>query len=421
MKTLYLDCAMGAAGDMLASALLELLPDPDGFVEKLNGLGIPGVTYTKEAAVKCGIRGTHLTVTVNGEEASAFFEALHAHHHHHDHGHDHDHEYHEHDHPHSGMHEIEHIVEDLQTSDAVKKEILAVYGLIAQAESRVHGEPVEQIHFHEVGAMDAVADIAAVCLLLAELAPEQVIASPVNVGGGTVKCAHGILPVPAPATAELLKDIPAYSGTVKSELCTPTGAALLKRFAASFGEMPVMRTEAVGYGMGMKDFPVANCMRAMLGETEEPKHAHHGNCACGVTELCCNIDDMTAEELSFAMERLFEAGAREVFTAPVTMKKSRPGQLLHVICDEGNKGAIVRTVFRHTATIGVREYPIKRYVLDRETREIETPCGVVREKVVSGCGVSRSKYEFDDLARIARENDLTLAEARALADKEKRS
>ena len=420
MKTLYLDCAMGAAGDMLASALLELLPDPDGFVEKLNGLGIPGVTYTKEAAVKCGIRGTHLTVTVNGEEASAFFEALHAHHHHHDHGHDHDHEYHEHDHPHSGMHEIEHIVEDLQTSDAVKKEILAVYGLIAQAESRVHGEPVEQIHFHEVGAMDAVADIAAVCLLLAELAPERVIASPVNVGGGTVKCAHGILPVPAPATAELLKDIPAYSGTVKSELCTPTGAALLKRFAASFGEMPVMRTEAVGYGMGMKDFPVANCVRAMLGETEEAKHARHGNCACGVTELCCNIDDMTAEELSFAMERLFEAGAREVFTAPVTMKKSRPGQLLHVICDEGNKETIVRALFRYTATIGIREYPIRRYVLDRETQTVDTPYGPVRVKIAGGYGVSRSKYEFDDLARIARENGLTLSEARALADKGKR-
>ena len=415
MKTLYLDCAMGAAGDMMASALLELLPDPDGFVEKLNGLGIPGVTYTKEAAVKCGIKGTHLTVTVNGEEESAFFEALHAHHHHHDHGHEHG----EHDHPHSGMHEIEHIVEDLRTSDAVKQEILAVYGLIAQAESRVHGEPVEQIHFHEVGAMDAVADISAVCLLLAELAPERVIASPINVGGGTVKCAHGVLPVPAPATAELLRGIPAYSGSVKSELCTPTGAALLKHFAASFGDMPVMRADAVGYGMGTKDFAVANCLRAMLGETEEAKHAHHGAHNCGVTELCCNIDDMTAEDLSFAMERLFEAGAREAFTAPVTMKKSRAGQLLHVICHEEDKEAIVRAVFRYTATIGIREYPVKRYVLDREIREIETPYGIVREKAAVGYGVSRAKYEYEDLARIARENGLTLDEVRAAADRAK--
>ena len=419
MKTLYLDCAMGAAGDMLASALLELLPDPDGFTEKLNGLGVPGVTFTKEAAVKCGIRGTHLTVTVNGEEESAFFEALHAHHHH-DHGHDHEHNHHEHDHPHSGMHEIEHIVEDLHTTDAVKKEILAVYGLIARAESRVHGEPVEKIHFHEVGAMDAVADIAAVCLLLAELAPERVIASPVNVGGGTVKCAHGVLPVPAPATAELLKDVPAYSGSVKSELCTPTGAALLKHFAASFCDMPVMRVNTVGYGMGTKDLPVANCLRAMLGETEEEKHVRHGDCACGVTELCCNIDDMTAEDLSFAMERLFDAGAREVFTAPVTMKKSRAGQLLHVICDEGNKETIVRALFRYTATIGVREYPIRRYVLDRESGMAETPYGAVRVKTVSGYGVSRAKYEYEDLARIAAEQGLTLDEVRALADRAKR-
>ncbi|MBQ6067240.1 MAG: nickel pincer cofactor biosynthesis protein LarC [Clostridia bacterium] len=417
MKTLYLDCSMGAAGDMLASALLELLPDPDGFVKKLNGLGIPGVTYTKETAVRCGIKGTHLTVTVNGEEESAFFESLHARHH----GHDHDHGHGEHSHPHSGMHEIEHIAEDLPTSDAVKKEILAVYGLIAQAESAVHGEPVEQIHFHEVGAMDAVADIAAVCLLLAELAPERVIASPVNVGGGTVKCAHGILPVPAPATAELLRGVPAYSGSVKSELCTPTGAALLKRFVSSFGDMPVMRVGAVGYGMGTKDFSVANCLRAMLGDTEEVKHTPHGACVCGVTELCCNIDDMTAEDLSFAMERLFEAGAREVFTAPVTMKKSRAGQLLHVICDEGNKEAIIRAVFRYTSTIGVREYPVKRCVLDRETREIETPYGVVREKAVSGCGVSRAKYEYEDLSRIAAEQGLTLDEVRDLADRAKRT
>jgi hypothetical protein len=181
MKTLYIDCAMGAAGDMLTAALLELLPDPAAFVEKLNGLGIPGVTYRLDPAVKCGIRGSHMTVTVDGEEETAFFNALHAAHHDHDHthkhhdGHDHDHP---HDHPHSGMHEITHIVEDLPVPERVKNDILAVYGLIAEAESHVHGEPVEQIHFHEVGAMDAVADVTAVCLLMAEIGAEQVLAAP---------------------------------------------------------------------------------------------------------------------------------------------------------------------------------------------------------------------------------------------------
>ena len=418
MKTLYIDCAMGAAGDMLTAALLELLPEPDAFVEKLNALGIPGVTYRLEPAVKCGIKGSHMTVTVNGEEEAAFFEALHAAHHHdhdheheheHEHGHDHEHPHdhdHPHDHPHSGMHEITHIVEDLPVPEGVKEDILAVYGLIAEAESHVHGEPVEQIHFHEVGAMDAVADVTAVCLLMAEIGAEQVLASPVNVGGGTVKCAHGILPVPAPATAYLLQGIPAYSGAVKSELCTPTGAALLKRFVARFGDAPVLTAQAVGYGMGTKDFEVANCLRATLGETEQP--------AGTVTELRCNLDDMTAEALSFAAERLFALGAREVFTVPVGMKKSRSGLLLVVVCDNADRDKMVRAVFRYTTTLGVREYVTPRYTLRREIGSVETPMGTVRKKTASGYGVTRSKYEYEDLVRIAREGDLTLEEARRL-------
>ena len=409
MKSLYIDCAMGAAGDMLTAALLELLPDPDAFVARLNGLGIPGVTYRKETSVKCGITGTHIAVTVNCEEEQAFFEALHAAHHHdcgREHHHDHDHD-HGHDHPHSGMPEITHIVEDLPVPDSVKADILAVYGLIAAAESRVHGQPAEQIHFHEVGAMDAVADVTAVCLLMAELGADRVVASPVNVGGGTVKCAHGILPAPAPATAELLRGIPAYSGAVKSELCTPTGAALLRHFVSSFGDMPVLRTERIGYGMGTKDFDVANCVRVLLGETDGAEET--------VTELRCNVDDMTAEELSFAMERLFEAGAREVFTVPVGMKKSRTGLLLDVVCDNVDREAMVKAIFRYTSTLGMREYRTRRYCLRREIRSVETPLGTVRQKISSGYGVTRSKFEYDDLARIAKENGMTLPQARELA------
>ena len=411
MRTIYIDCAMGAAGDMLTAALLELLPDPDAFLSRLNSLGIPGVTYRKETSVKCGITGTHIAVTVNGEEEHAFFDSLaHTHHHGNDGGHDcsrGDHEEHGHPHPHSGMHEIQHIVEDLSVPRSVKKDILAVYGLIAAAESRVHGQPAEQVHFHEVGAMDAVADVTAVCLLLAELGADRVIASPVNVGGGTVKCAHGILPVPAPATAELLQGVPVYSGVVKSELCTPTGAALLRRFVSSFGEMPVMRTERIGYGMGTGDFEVANCVRVLLGETEDEEET--------VAELRCNVDDMTAEEVAFAMERLFEEGAREVFTVPVGMKKSRTGLLLDVVCDVADKEKIIRAVFRYTSTLGMREYRTRRYCMRREIRTVETPLGTVREKVSSGYGVTRSKYEYDDLARIAKESGMTLEEARTIA------
>lgn len=264
MKTLYLDCGMGAAGDMLAAALLELLPAQERAeaLAQLNALGIPGVEFTSEPAVKCGITGTHITVKVNGSEED---EAMHAHAHEHHHGHSHGE--HSHSHHHSGMQDIEHIVEGhLDLPEKVKRNILAVYGLIAQAESHAHGVPVAEIHFHEVGTMDAVADVAAVCLLMDRLAPEQVVVSPVHVGCGQVKCAHGILPVPAPATAYILTGVPIYGGKIRGELCTPTGAALLKQFATRFGDMPVMTLQAVGYGMGKKDFEAANCVRAMLGE-----------------------------------------------------------------------------------------------------------------------------------------------------------
>lgn len=409
MRTLYLDCGMGAAGDMLAAALLELLPDQDALLAELNALGIPGVQFRKEPAVKCGITGTHLTVTVDGleEESLDHHPHGHDHNHHHEHEHEHDHEHdhgHGHTHHHSGMHDIEHIVRGhLSLPEHVKNDVMAVYNLIAEAESHAHGVPVSDIHFHEVGTMDAVADITAVCLLMDRLAPDLIVASPVHVGCGQVQCAHGVLPVPAPATAYILRDVPIYGGGVKGELCTPTGAALLKHFVTRFGDMPVMRTSAIGYGCGKKDFEAANCVRAMLGETEADTDS--------VLILSCNLDDMPAEAVGFAMERLFDAGALEVYTVPVGMKKSRPGVLLRVICRPEKRDAIVQTLFRHTSTIGIRESASRRYVLDRELRTIDTPCGPVRQKTSVGYGVTRTKYEYEDVARIARERGISLREA----------
>ncbi len=441
MKTLYLDCGMGAAGDMLTAALIELLPDADGFVEKINQLGIPGVRIEREKSVKCGITGTHISVKVHGvEECEGGHEHSHAHEHehthehegHHEDGHGHEHHHgdehahehhhgdghehvhhhedghnHEHEHGHhhhSSMHEIEHIIMDLNLPAKVQKDILAVYSLIAEAESHAHGVPVTDIHFHEVGTMDAIADVTAVCMLMNELSPDEVIVSPVHVGSGTVKCAHGILPVPAPATAFILKDVPIYGGSIKGELCTPTGAALIKHFATSFADMPVMKTKAIGYGMGKKDFETANCVRAMLGESGDKTDV--------VLELSCNVDDMTAEEIGFAMERLFEEGAREVYTISIGMKKSRPGTLIRVICLETDREKMLALLFKHTTTIGIRETVTKRYVLDRRLETINTPYGEMRRKVSSGYGVSRAKYEYDDLQRIAKEQDMSLDEVR---------
>ena len=412
MKTLYLDCSMGAAGDMLAAALLELLPDPDAFVAELNALAIPDVKFSRETSVKCGITGTHLQVTVHGEE-----EGAHDHHHAHSHDHHHDHApAHHHDHAHShhhhaSLHDIEHIVRGhLSLPATVADNVMAVYHLIADAESKAHGKPVSEIHFHEVGTMDAIADITAVCLLMHRLAPDEIIVSPVHVGSGQVHCAHGILPVPAPATATILQDVPIYGGSIQGELCTPTGAALLKHFANSFGDMPVMRTSAIGYGMGKKDFPAANCVRALLGERSDASD--------DVIELCCNIDDMTGEAIGYAFDKLFAAGALDVYTIPIGMKKSRPGHLLHVICREADKDALVRALFAHTTTIGIRENRFRRYTLDRRIETIETVDGPVRRKCSTGYGVSREKFEHDDLARIADAQGLSLREAEARVRKQ---
>ncbi|MCH5196715.1 MAG: nickel pincer cofactor biosynthesis protein LarC [Oscillospiraceae bacterium] len=417
MKTLYIDCSMGAAGDMLAAALSELLPEPERFIEKLNSLNIPDVEYVRERSVKCGITGTHISVKVHGEEENEDMhhhehehEHSHEHHHEHEHHHGHSHEHHhehEHTHHHASMSDIERIVSALDIPEAVKNDVLAVYGLIAEAESTAHGVPVSDIHFHEVGTMDAVADITAVCLLMNELSPDEVVVSPVHVGSGTVKCAHGILPVPAPATAHILRDVPIYGGKINGELCTPTGAALLKHFADRFGDMPIMKTKAIGYGMGKKDFPAANCVRAFIGDTGESADKTDA-----VFELSCNVDDMTAEDIAFAMERLFEGGALEAYTVPIGMKKSRPGTLLRVMCRAEDREKIAGLLFAHTSTIGVRETETRRYVLNRKIETVNTPFGEIKKKISSGYGVKREKYEYDDLARIANEQNLSLDEIR---------
>lgn len=392
MKTLYLDCQMGAAGDMLAAALLELCPDKEEMLRRLNALGLPGVRYQAEKSVKCGILGTHLSVTVDGEEEGE---------HHHDH--------HEHHHAHHGLHDIRHIVSHLEIPEAVREDVMAVYDCIAQAESRVHGVAVEQIHFHEVGAMDAVADVTAVCLLMHALGNPKVAASPIHVGSGQVHCAHGVLPVPAPATALLLEGIPTYGGSIRGELCTPTGAALLRHFVSEFGPQPAMVVEKIGYGCGKKDFERPNCVRAMLGQSQDTQG--------DIWELACNLDDITGEEVGFAMERLLEAGALDVYTTAIGMKKNRPGVLLTCLCQEQQRDAMVKLLFLYTTTLGVRERPWSRRTLARTMETRDTEYGPVRVKTVSGFGVQREKAEFEDLARIARDKGISLRQAAEAAKK----
>ena len=488
MKTLYIECAMGAAGDMLTAALLELMPDKEAALVKLNAMGIPGVVFEAEPSAKCGITGTHMRVLIHGKEEGAMpcghthaheehHEHNHAHEHHHEHEHDHAHEHHhEHDHhvhthahahvqedahchdsdahdhkhhhahdahhhAHHGMAEIRSLIAELAISETVKEKALAVYQSIAEAESKVHGAEVDQIHFHEVGSMDAVADVTAVCLLMELLAPEQVIVSPIHVGSGTVLCAHGRLPVPAPATALILEGMPIYGGNVQGELCTPTGAALLKTFADSFGPMPPMTVAKTGYGMGTKDFEQANCLRAMLGvsfpmngtgskmqtgqdaegentgsrgaagkdtETENPA-GREGR----ITEISCNLDDMTGEDIAFAAERILQTGALDVFTESIYMKKGRPAVKLTVLARPEDEERLAGEIFRHTSTIGVRIHTDRRYELARRSEQRKTPLGTIEVKISEGFGVRKEKIEFASLKQIAETSGKRLAEVRA--------
>ena len=387
MKLMYIECNMGAAGDMLTAALAEVIGDTKACEAELNSLGIPGVTFSLVPSTKCGITGTNSEVTVNGES-----EDEHMHEHTHEHENEHEH-HHEHHHHHSSLHDIEHIINDLKVPDKVRSDAIAVYKLIAEAESKAHGRDVTEIHFHEIGTMDAVADVIGFCTLMNKIAPDKVIVSPVHVGCGEVKCAHGILPVPAPATATILEGVPVYGGEIKGELCTPTGAALLKHFASEFGNMPVMKISKTGYGMGRKDFERANCVRILIGESEDK--------ADSIAELCCNVDDMTGEEIGFATELLMKEGALDVFTTPIGMKKNRPGILITCLCRPDDKERFAKLIFENTTTIGIR-YSIKdRFVLERTEETVKTIYGEVKVKISEGYGVRKIKPGYDDVAGIA--------------------
>lgn len=369
MKVLYIDCGMGAAGDMLSAALMQLVPDPEKILATINRLNISNLSVSLEPAEKCGISGAQYRVRSDGEE-----EFDHAHHHHHGHH----------------ISEICSIIDNSGAPKKVCEDAKAVYNLLAEAESKVHGCKMEYIHFHEVGTIDAIVDILTVCMLIYELKPDRICASEIHVGSGTVKCAHGELPVPAPATAMLLYGIPTYSTELQGELCTPTGAALLRYFVNQYGPMPSITADKIGYGMGAKDFSRANCVRTIIGESRSE-----------IVELKCNVDDMSGEAIGYALEKLMEEGAMDVSWQPIGMKKGRPGMLLTVMCRVEDRDKMVRRIFKYTSTIGIREAICQRYVLRRENGVLETDYGPVQVKISSGYGVKREKAEYEDLKRLA--------------------
>lgn len=401
MRILYLDCGMGAAGDMLAGALVSLLSkeEQESFIKMINNIGVDGVKVSLSDDAKCGIVGKHFKVEIDGVEEHS--HDVHEHEHHHEHGHHHEHHHHG-----KGPFpkELEAVAEKLNCPNDIQK----VYELLAEAEAKVHGKDVSEIHFHEVGMKDALIDIASVVYLMNKLKVDKVVVSPVNVGFGKVKCAHGILPVPAPATAELVKGIPTYAGRFEGELLTPTGAALLKYYADEFSYQPLMNVIKCGYGTGNKNFESANVVKAVLGEVIDELISEN------VIELNCNVDDMSAEDMAYATKALIENGAKDAFVTPVIMKKGRSGMLLTVLCSAIDKERFVSLIFKHTSTIGIRVKETERIILNRHEETVHTKLGDVRVKYSEGYGVKREKPEFEDLRKLAEENNISVAEARKI-------
>ena len=417
MRILYLDCGMGAAGDMLAGALVSLLSkeEQESFIKMINNIGVDGVKVSLSDDAKCGITGKHFKVEIDGVEEHSHDVHEHEHHHEHEqeHGHHHEHGDGHNDNDNHGHHhhgtgpfpkELETVAEKLNCLNDIQK----VYELLAEAEAKVHGKDVSEIHFHEVGMKDALIDIASVVYLMNKLKVDKVVVSPVNVGFGKVKCAHGILPVPAPATAELVKGIPTYAGRFEGELLTPTGAALLKYYADEFSYQPLMNVIKCGYGTGNKNFESANVVKAVLGEVTDELISEN------IIELNCNVDDMSAEDMAYATKALIENGAKDAFVTPVIMKKGRSGMLLTVLCSAIDKERFVSLIFKHTSTIGIRVKETERIILNRHEETVHTKLGDVRVKYSEGYGVKREKPEFEDLRKLAEENNISVAEARKI-------
>lgn len=417
MRILYLDCGMGAAGDMLAGALVSLLSkeEQESFIKMINNIGVDGVKVSLSDDAKCGIVGKHFKVEIDGVEEYSHDVHEHEHHHEHEqeHGHHHEHGDGHNDNDNHGHHhhgtgpfpkELEAVAEKLDCPNDIQK----VYELLAEAEAKVHGKDVSEIHFHEVGMKDALIDIASVVYLMNKLKVDKVVVSPVNVGFGKVKCAHGILPVPAPATAELVKGIPTYAGRFEGELLTPTGAALLKYYADEFSYQPLMNVIKCGYGTGNKNFESANVVKAVLGEVTDELISEN------IIELNCNVDDMSAEDMAYATKALIENGAKDAFVTPVIMKKGRSGMLLTVLCTAIDKEKFVSLIFKHTSTIGIRVKETERIILNRHEETVHTKLGDVRVKYSEGYGVKREKPEFEDLRKLAEENNISIAEVRKI-------
>mgnify|MGYP000850498067 FL=1 len=367
MRVLYFDCFAGISGDMTLGALLDLGIDQDKFLAELNKLNVEGFSIKISKTRKNGIEGTKVDVIISE--------------HHHDEHHSHHH--------HRRLADIERIIDESGLEQKVKELSKSIFMKVAQAEAKIHGMDLQEVHFHEVGALDSIVDIVGAAICINMLNADKIISSPLHDGAGFVPCQHGLIPIPAPATLEILREssVPFYSTGIQSELVTPTGAAIITTIADEFGSMPMMKAVQVGYGAGTRDLEIPNLLRVMVGEIKKNDK---------ILVMECNIDDMSGEIGGYVMEKLFEAGALDVFYTPIYMKKNRPAVLLSVLCHKEEAELLQNILLKETTTIGIRQYEVDRVCMDRVIKKVDTPYGNIRVKVSSFNNIVKYSPEYED-------------------------
>ena len=451
-KILYLDCASGISGDMTVGALLDLGASREKLVRALDSLGVSGYHLHFGRTKKCGIDAYDFDVHLEEEEHHHDHEHSHDEHnhshdehnhshdehdhshdeydheHHHDHEHTHDHEHHHahehthehehshdhahthdhmHPHVHRNIHDIFEIIDRLDASDRVKNLARRMFEIVAGAESKAHGIPVSEVHFHEVGAIDSIVDVISAAFCLEDLGIHRVVISPLSEGHGFARCQHGLMPVPVPATANIAaaQGLELTLRDVEGEMVTPTGAAIAAAFRTEAALPKKYQIEKIGIGAGNKDFAHANILRAMLltDKTVEVETGKDGHDESSMWVMEANLDDCTGEALGYAMEVLLEAGARDVWYTPAYMKKNRPAYVLHVLTTAEKREELEQLVFSCTTTIGVRRYPVERTILPREVKEIQTRYGAAKVKICKRGGVDTCYPEYESVRAICRE------------------
>jgi pyridinium-3,5-bisthiocarboxylic acid mononucleotide nickel chelatase len=422
LKVLYFDCFAGAAGDMILGALLDAGLPFEELKHALGSLAVEGWDVSIDRVIKTGVAATKFRVHEHAHRGSGIGDrgsgtgyqgsgagGQHRHGHSHDRGH-------------HSLDEIYVAIDRSALSGSGKARAIEMFRRLGEAEAAIHGTSMAQVHLHEVGAIDSIIDIVGAVFALDWFKADRIVVSPINVGGGMVRSEHGVFPVPAPATVALLKNAPVYSSGIQMELLTPTGALILTEFASAYGPMPLMRVDKVGYGAGdreLKETP--NVLRILIGEAEDVRGAGASAPAASsmkVVVLECEIDDMNPQIFGVLMEKLYTAGALEVFYSAVQMKKNRPGTLMTIVATPEQRDVMTDIVFRESTTIGVRHQELSRECLDREMVTVATSLGAVRFKVARRDGrVLNAQPEFDDLAKLSAERGIPVKEVQALAHK----